>query len=86
MSETPPRSMGQLAEELGVDRDEIKARLPELYKRCPQHAANGPVSLKGVEISGVVSGKIQANVLQSYGDIEAFVLLDRLARQPEDEP
>ncbi|MHB1566131.1 MAG: hypothetical protein ACYCXG_05375 [Acidiferrobacter sp.] len=38
MNETPPWSMGQLAKEFGVDRGEIKARLPELYRALSQRS------------------------------------------------
>ncbi len=38
MNETPPWTMGRLAKELGVDRDEIRAHLPKLYRALSQRS------------------------------------------------
>lgn len=38
VNETPPRTMRQLAKELGVDREEMKARFPELYQVLSQRS------------------------------------------------
>ena len=38
MNKTPPWTVGRLAKELGVDRDEIRAHLPKLYRALSQRS------------------------------------------------
>jgi uncharacterized protein (DUF2235 family) len=38
MNEMPPWTMGRLAKELGVDRGQIKAHFPELYRALSQRS------------------------------------------------